>query len=82
MHINPAKYAFRAIQTRKNYADSLIFELRLSILSAQEGGRIPSIRELIAVGGVKKTDPIRSGLQDQDVLCLYVSCRSLSNTQN
>ena len=62
MHINPAKYAFRAIWSTKNYADSLIFELRLSILSAQEGGPFAPIRELNAVGGVKQTDPIRSGL--------------------
>ena len=82
MHINSEKNAFRAIHIWKNYSDSLIFELRLSILSAQEGGLIPSIFELIAVGGVKESDPIRSRLQDQDVLCLYVSCRSLSNTQN
>ena len=82
MHIDTEKNAFRAIHIWKNYSDSLIFELRLSILSAQEGGPFPSIRELNAVGGVKETDPIRGRLQDQDVLCLYVSCRSLSNTQN
>ena len=82
MHINAEKNAFRAIHIWKNYLDSLISELRLSILSAQEGGPFPSIRELNAVGGVKETDPIRGRLQDQDVLCLYVSCRSLSNTQN
>ena len=77
MRINAEKNAFRAIQVQKNYSDSLIFELRLSILSAQEGGPFAPICELNAVGGVKKTDPIRNGLQDQDVLGLYVSCADL-----
>ena len=77
MHIDTEKNAFRAIHIWKNYSDSLIFELRLSILSAQEGGPFPSIRELNAVGGVKETDPMRNGLRDQDVLGLYVSCADL-----
>ena len=77
MDINAEKNAFRAIHIWKNYSDSLIFELRLSILSAQEGGPFPSIFELDAVGGVKKTGPIRGRLQDQDVLGLYVSCADL-----
>ena len=77
MHIDTEKNAFRAIQVQKNYSDSLIFELRLSILSAQEGGPFAPIRELDAVGGVKKTGPIRGRLQDQDVLGLYVSCADL-----
>ena len=62
MHINAENNAFRAIQVQKNYSDSLIFDLRLSILNAQEGGPFAPIRELNAVGGVKQTDPIRSGL--------------------
>ena len=77
MHINAEKTAFRAIHVQKNYSDSLIFELRLSILSAQEGGPFAPICELNAVGGVKKTGPIRGRLQDQDVLGLYVSCADL-----